>query len=299
MPKTLLMKDYYAERYRRVLDLAGSSADWRYLNEGFEMGRIPSQGDANRLTTSFDEHALLYWMSGTWKSIEPKYHPDRHLKYMVRMQQAFHDELLTYYRDRLLDIYPDLNFHKYEPEISTCISWGLHDFFIVNALTDTRRVLEYGAGYGRNLPIFRHNPNIKYIAADAIPVSMACFDVFNHGSFVQGLEPGIDLISELENQVPLYLKTSNLDDLPSASICTMMLIWCVSEMDETSVRDCLANIERLIRPEGAVLVRDNPTPFSHTIDLDQEIRSLGFRKTYEYEGERTYGLLRVYHRIGN
>jgi len=288
------MRDYYQKIASTVFSNVQPAGTWQYLEDGFEKGLIPTNGDRDRLTTSLDPNALLYWLSGTWKSVEPKYHPERLLEHQIKNNESLFMDIINHYQKRVEDIYPNISFEKYRNEISVAISHSILDYSFVKAMTDSRRILDYSAGYGRNLPLFSRNPNYLYVAAEAIPATMASFAVFNDGAFRNRLLQPITDGDVSGGTEPMYTTVDNLDRLSAGVFCCGMLVWCFSEMDESSASSAIDRLRKLIRPYGYIYVRDLPEPISHNIDLEPALLERGFRLEYTCNDNRTFGRLSLY-----
>ncbi len=280
------------ERFQWILERAAESGQW---------GHLKGSDSYDQLTTQFDPNVLKRWISCDLESEEPNYSADRHVKHMERMHQHIFAKAFEYYVASLRRIYPDMDIDRYRDVIAMAISSSILDYQLVASLTDTVRVLDYSAGYGRNLPVFCQNPHIKYIATDSIPMSMASFDCFNNGHFNQTIGTEVNWAEALESMSPLYVQHANLHNLPDKSICTMMLIWCFSEMDKDSAERALRNICRLVRDRGFVIVRDNPVGNVHTMDIDRELSKAGFKLVHVSDDPYSdaycnCGIMRVYRR---
>jgi len=293
------MNEKYLEIAAATLNVPTEGV-WKYLEDGIENMLIPDHGDARRLTTSFDPNGLLYWLSGTWKSVEPKHHPERRIEHLLMSNPDMVDYLSRYYESRVNDIYPLLDYDKYRNEIEVALSHTILDYEILNTLTDANVILDYSAGYGRMLCLFNRNERWKYVAAESIPATMVVFSVFNYGFFLSRLYEPITT-NDLSNfTLPLYTTTSGLSNLDPESIDCLAIIWAYSEYDSKGAGIAITNINRLVRPGGYVYIRDISKPITHSIDIDYWLTTklqLPFKLEYRLnDPRRSFGEVRLYKR---
>ena len=299
MTGELAMDDKYFEIATKIAN-SSPQGIWKYLEEGIENKLIPDLGDKNRLTTSFDPDSLLYWFSGTWKSVEPKHHPERCLEHLLSANPDAVNYLFLYYEQRFKDIYPTIDFEKYRNEIKVVLSHSILDYEFLSTLTDAEVILDYSAGYGRLMRLFNQQKRWKYVAAEAIPATMAAFSVFNYHFFNSRLSSPLTN-EDLNNfKLPLYTTISGLDNLASASFDCIMLVWAYSEYDEKGAELAIQNIDRLVKPSGYVYIRDIEKPITHNTDLDDWLTKKiqpSFKLEYKLDDKkRSFGQIRLYKR---
>ncbi|MCX7017130.1 MAG: class I SAM-dependent methyltransferase [Candidatus Sumerlaeota bacterium] len=156
----------------------------------------------------------------------------------------------------------------------------LQNLYPVPERYTVKRILDFGAGYGRqaNLWTQRH-PEIVYVAMDAIPLSYCLQHLYyshlrsSYSDYVLAASP----FRVREEPGVYHLPTWRHDLLPSGFFDMVVCVQVLQELSPKLLLHILDVFWRVLRPGGALYVRDHegPGPKNRLI-LDRCLEAHGF-----------------------
>jgi len=147
-------------------------------------------------------------------------------------------------------------------------------------------VLDFGAGMGRQVNIWSQQvPDLTWIAVDAIEMAyMAqCFH-FQH-------VPGLDLVDYIDRPDAFefdgspaiwHLPTWRMTLVPANSVDMVLAVQVLPELKEDLVFFLLEKFDEILKPGGALFVRDHDLNFlpDHAVDIETELAARGYSREY-------------------
>ena len=169
-----------------------------------------------------------------------------------------------------------------------------------------KRILDFGAGYGRQVNIWSQKaPDLVYCAIDAIENAYCCQNLYyalggtlpvheymdGPGEFAIGTEPGI-----------YHLPTWRHDLIPDDFFDLVTCVQVLPELQEPLVRLLVEVFRRSLKIGGALYIRDHDLLClpGHRLDLDRLLPQAGFRlefRPYLKDFDEIHGIPRMWRKI--
>ncbi len=273
-------------------DEAVQQRDWKILKA------LHPEKDFSCLTSAPSDDSLLFWLSNTCHSVEPIVPVYQRLEYMIDSHPSLFRGGLDYFKRQFARLYPNISFAKYEEAVAIILSHSLYDYQLSTTLTKAGTVLDYCGGFGRNVPVFQQNANVRYILAETLPCTVHCFKSFNQGIYeeLKTVEDCSRFINRLSERTISFVDIENFGIIPDRSLGAVIFTWAFYEMDEPSAKESLRNIARVVANDGAILLRDVPNRLCHSLSFEEEIARFGFSPSYRCADERSFGITTLFHR---
>lgn len=147
-------------------------------------------------------------------------------------------------------------------------------------------VMDFGAGMGRQVNIWSQRvSDLSWIAVDAI--EMAYMAQRFHFSNVPDL-PLVDYIDapdsfEFDGRPAIrHLPTWRMDRIPENSVDLVLAVQVLPEIREDLVFWLLDRFGKILRPGGAIFIRDHDLHFlpGHAVDIEAELAARGYVREY-------------------
>lgn len=219
---------------------------------------------------------LLRWFDWIKRDKTVDYFDDDQVLPLVELSRAY-DERITRSHSLSFDTadYTD-TIGRYNAQ-----DFLFQNFYPVPARYAVRRVLDFGAGYGRQANIWtQKHGDLVWVAMDAIPLSY-CLQhlyysqlpaplkdyVIDPSSFDIGASPGI-----------YHLPTWRHDLLPDSFFDMITCVQVLQEIDAKLLRFMLGVFHRTLKPGGFVYIRDHDLFWqpAHRLDLNRIMPRMGF-----------------------
>lgn len=177
----------------------------------------------------------------------------------------------------------DFDFSGYSKNIGLN---NAHDFLLpqlypVPARYKIERVLDFGAGHGRQANLWTAKGNKVYVAMDAVPKSYC----LQYTYFKALGRPFTDYVNnpaafQLHNASPgiYHLPTWRYDLLPSDWFSLVSCVQVLPELNSKLIKKMLEQFYRVLKPGGMLYIRDHGQMWrpAGKINVDEHARSLGF-----------------------
>jgi SAM-dependent methyltransferase len=193
-----------------------------------------------------------------------------------------------------------------EADIETYAHYTSEDFVFQTMIPmprrrQVRRILDYGAGNGRQLSQWAHEDIERYVAVDAIPFSY-CVQNAIFGASGKELDDYVwtpdDFIVDGGSALVKHLPAWRHDLLPNDYFDLVITIMVLPELHPKLIYHLLALVQRVLKPGGAFYIRDWDNSNRHNnLRLTELISSFGFVLEYRPHldaGRDVYGIPRLW-----
>ncbi len=142
--------------------------------------------------------------------------------------------------------------------------WNAGDFFFPNAYPVPKRfeninVLDFGAGYGRQLNLWSTVPNVVYAAMDIIRKPYLSQSLYFHRSGIPLHEYVLDPkgFSIADEHGIYHVPAWRWDLVPDNFFDLVLAIFVLPELNSTTLSRVLEHFARVLKPGGALFIRDH------------------------------------------
>jgi SAM-dependent methyltransferase len=219
---------------------------------------------------------VTWWMRTTLNQDRGGYLPDHIRAPLIEQSHRFDQEVLL-----------ALGEHIDEAEYKKYIGpWNADDFFMANAYPvpgrqQPRRVLDFGAGYGRQVNLWHQNvSDLQYVAVDVIRKSYLCQCCYFQHVPLKYHEYLVDREAFIIDDSPgiFHVPAWRWDRVPSNHFDMILAIMVLPEIYPETLFRTLHQFERILKPGGALFIRDHGLVIqsANTEDVAEKLRGLGF-----------------------
>lgn len=279
-------------------DLARSGKEW--LSRWMYQDNAP--GGSHPLPTNFysyvGPHELADWM--LWfLAPKPDYFTDQVVRPLIERSIQFDQRIGREHNLSLpLDAHGEVLGRN-----------NAQDYIMANAYpmpgpTRARRVLDFGAGYGRqaNLWSQQEDDGLVFIGVDGIPQPY-CMQHFYYSNIDRPWHEYLVEQSEFRlddrSRGIYHLPTWRLDLIPDNYLDRILAVQVLYELSSELAKYICAEFRRILKPTGALYIRDHTSAWMpvQNMDVDQHLAQSGFTKEFEAHVEDTvefFGVPRIY-----
>ena len=197
---------------------------------------------------------LLRWFNFQADSVKPDYFPEDLMAPLVELSRTCDEGIL-----RQHGLFFDTG--KFSEHVCryNAQDFLLQNFYPVPVRFAIQRVLDFGAGYGRQANLwFQKRPDVVFVGMDAIPLSY-CLQHLYYSSLSRDLRDYVISSSGFAiGGAGLYHLPTWRTDLLATSYFDMVI--CVQVLQELSPRlleHMLTVFQRVLKPGGALYIRDH------------------------------------------
>jgi len=225
---------------------------------------------------------LAAWMD--WGKLpRPNYFPESILEPLIERSLQFDKRVIKTHNI-------EFNFDGYLEGIAKN---NAQDYILANAYpmagpTYARRVLDFGSGSGRQATLWNQmeDEGLVFISVDGIPKSY-CVQHFKYSNFDRPFYEYVvdDSAFKLDdNSRGIYhLPTWRLDLIPDNYLDRILAVQVLKELSEELVTHVCEQFRRVLKPTGALYIRDHKNIWNPVsdLDIDQYLLEHGFTKEFE------------------
>ncbi len=248
---------------------------WDYQEGLKKRKRTYEDGVVNDFFTFGGAPDLLKWMSW-FRADYPDYIKDQRITELVNASRA-NDERIT----RALSLELDKSFYDKRVGLNNAHDHLLPQSYPVPERARIRAVLDFGAGYGRQANLWAtQDPDLCYIGMDAI-VNSYCLQHLYYNGLGVPVSDYIDAPSTFSFQHKpgiQHIPTWRSDLVPDGSVDLVMCVQVLPELNSRLVRHMLGEFHRMLKPGGALYIRDHAYTWkpTDTFDVEQHLGTNGF-----------------------
>lgn len=225
---------------------------------------------------------LLKWINWIKPVNKPDYFDPELVSSLAQKSENFDKKIDSFFN-------LGLDFSDYKETIG---KYNAQDYILANAYPmpgpkKGRRVLDFGAGYGRQVNIWSQNgdEDLVFVGMDAIPNSYClqhCYysqleaPVYEYADNPDGFE--LD-----ENSKGVYhIPTWRFDLIPDNYFDAILVVQVLPELNSKLVQYLAKEFKRVVKDTGFVYIRDHDTKWrpGHSLDNNQVLRDEGFILEY-------------------
>lgn len=236
--------------------------------------RKPGRAEYHERFRGPDE--VIEWMETSLAADRGGYLPPEIRSPLIQKSRAFDSRVFSALGRSIAD-------NLYDKHIG---QWNADDFFYANAYPvperqKVRTVLDFGAGYGRQLNLWHQSvADIRYIAVDVIRKPYLCqyayFGFFDLPLFEYVLQPNDFRITQERGiyHVPAW----RWDLIEDNSVDMVLAIMVLPELHADTLYRTLDQFQRVLKPGGAIFVRDHGLVIksANTEDVASALTERGF-----------------------
>jgi SAM-dependent methyltransferase len=208
-------------------------------------------------------------------------------------------------------IFPSIQGRPYDAESGRVADvYNASDYFYQNLLGPSKKVLDFGAGYGRQSFLWTHlQRDVTYYAIDAVEGSYilqrkvfeSLPEIVLH-DYIDSPKNFKILNETFSDQSRIYhLPSWRLDLIPDQSLDLIMAVQVLQEIPGDFVGPVLREFSRMIKPGGKLYIRDheNWEP-SHSIKIRDVLETQGWWLSFVHPGldeKDIHGIPRIWFKI--
>lgn len=197
------------------------------------------------------------------------------------------------------------NFVNYDKRIGL---HNAHDFMIphlypVPERYKIKRVLDFGAGYGRQANLWAANSkDISYIGVDGIPLSYCLQHIYYKNLDVpcyDYVESPANFCIDFKPNSIYHIPTWRFDLIADNSIDMVMCVQVLPELGSKLLKFALDEFKRVLKPGGMLYIRDHAYTWkpAHKTDVDEYLKENSFDieyKAYIIDTKDIFGIPRLW-----
>lgn len=225
---------------------------------------------------------LLGWYN--WqKSVKPDYFDPNRINDLIAKSRKYDSELISKYQ-------LDFDYKYYDQCIgrNNAEDYILANFYPMQGPSKGKRVLDFGAGYGRqaNLWTQEEDEELVFVAVDAIPKSYCLQHLYYSNSDRPLTEYAVERekFKLDEHSKGIYhLPTWRFDLIPDNYFDRIVVVQVLHELNEPLTKYVLNQFKRILKDTGVLYLRDHMNTWrpTHTLDVDNYLKNNGF--TLEFQ----------------
>ena len=248
---------------------------WDYQEGMKKRKRTYGDGVVSDFFTFGGAPDLLKWMSW-FRTDYPDYIKDERITTLVNVSRA-NDDRIT----RSLGLALDMAVYDERVGLNNAHDHLLPRCYPVPERARIRTVLDFGAGYGRQANLWTaQDPDLCYIGMDAI-VNSYCLQHLYYKALGVPFMDYIDAPSTFSFQRKAgvqHIPTWRSDLVPDGTLDLVMCVQVLPELNSRLVRHMLVEFQRMLKPGGALYIRDHAYTWkpTDTFDVEQHLGSNGF-----------------------
>lgn len=238
------------------------------------------------------------WFNWTEYEPKPNFFPWELVGDLARKSREFDERVFAEYGI-------DVDMKGYEKDLGV---YNAQDYLFANFYpskgdSDRLNVLDFGAGYGRQANLWsQSDKDLLYLGMDAIPLSyclqhyyykMTALPLHDYAEDPQGFR-----VDDSKRGI-YHLPTWRSDLLPDNFFDRIITVQVLPELNGTLVKHMAKVFHRILKPNGALYIRDHGSSWrpGHSLDTDKVFADAGFALEYEAylrDREDIHGIPRIW-----
>lgn len=228
---------------------------------------------------AFDGPADLYnWWHWQTTAIKPDYFPKDQMAELTELSHKFdarHNEThnIGFDMENQYDDYIGRN---------NAQDYVLANFYPMQEDDGPYRVLDFGAGYGRQVNLWsQKRDNLVFCAMDAIPKSYCLQHVYYNSAELPLHDYAVDPDNfKVDGDVPgiYHLTTWRCDLIPDNFFDQIMVVQVLQELNGQLASYMIEQFHRMLKPTGRLYIRDHDQAWrpTHRLNLNKVLEDAGF-----------------------
>ncbi|MEM8891023.1 MAG: methyltransferase domain-containing protein [Bacteroidota bacterium] len=218
------------------------------------------------------------WFHWQFSVDRPDYFKDPRLEQWQELSRAFDQRIFANHNLE----FPDVNTYDAVVGRNNAQDYLLTHLYPVPDRYQIKKVLDFGAGFGRQANLWTQlNDELVMVSMDAIPKSY-CLQHFYYSQAEYPLyeyaEDPDNFSLNLDQKGIYHLPTWRLDLLPDNSFDMVLCVQVLPELGGKLVRHMIENFYRILKPGGALYLRDNDEAWkpANKMNLNHYLPDHGF-----------------------
>ena len=225
---------------------------------------------------------ITKWMNWIKGAKKPHFFDQKMVDDLSRKSRAYDEKLMSQFKLQY-------DFSDYNQFIG---NYNAQDYILANAYPMQRpqtgeRILDFGAGYGRQVNLWSQNGDEKqvYIGMDAIPKSYCLQHLYYSQAdkpfFEYAANPDMQKLNAESNGV-YHLPTWRFDLIPDNYLDVVLVIQVLPELNADLVKYSIRQFKRVLKDTGILLIRDHDLQWrpGHTLNTNKVLQEEGFVLEY-------------------
>jgi SAM-dependent methyltransferase len=244
---------------------------------------------------------ILQWYN--WqKVVKPDYFDENQINQLIQKSRDFDSNIISKYN---LDF--DYEFYDQCIARNNAQDYMLANFYPMQGANRGKRVLDFGAGYGRqaNLWTQQEDEDLVFVAVDAIPKSYCLQHLYYSNSNRELHDYAVekeDFKLDDSSKGIYHLPTWRFDLIPDNYLDKIIVVQVLQELNEPLVKYVLNQFKRILKDTGALYIRDHMNAWrpTHNLDIDEYLSNNGFVlefKPHIVDKEDLHGIPRMWRKV--
>ncbi|MDQ3111273.1 MAG: class I SAM-dependent methyltransferase [Bacteroidota bacterium] len=277
--------------------------DWLVTWEYQEIRKKRKIGYDDEIITDFFEfnsaEELVKWMNWFGDSY-PDYIGTEKVKELIAKSRKTDEQILS----KLGQQY-DMTRYDHRIGMNNAHDFLLPQIYPVPERNRIHTVLDFGAGYGRQANLWTADGSVTYIGMDAI-VSSYCLQNLYYktlaGSVVDYIEDPAKFKIDTGKKGIFHLPTWRTDLVPDNSLDLVMCVQVLPELNPRLVRFMMKQFHRMLKPGGALYIRDHAYTWKPTgeFNVEKYLSKNGFVLEYKahiINDSDLHGIPRIWRKV--
>lgn len=216
---------------------------------------------------------ILEWFQ--WQRVDKNFLPHEMVEPLAQLSQKRNTEIVS-------RAFPDTAYTFAHVDHYNASDFIFQNFYPLPERMRVRKVLDFGAGYGRQLNLWSQKvSDLNYVAVEGIERSY-CLQNFYYSHFELPLNEYMidpDDFSVTEAHGVFHLPTWRTDLIPDNHFDLILCVQVLLEINNDLVSHMIQEFDRVIRPGGAIYIRDHAHHWDacNDVDIPAELLSRGFQ----------------------
>lgn len=220
---------------------------------------------------------IVEWFK--WQDVpKPDYFDDSIVKPLIQKSRSFD---LKLFEQHSLDF--NMDFYDEHLARNNAQDFILANFYPMNNPSSGQRILDFGAGYGRQFNLWSQtdDQDLTFVAIDGIPKSYCLQHVYYSNSSMNNSDYVItkeEFNLDHNSKGVFHLPTWRFDLIPDNYFDKIIVVQVLQELNEQLVKYVISQFNRILKPKGVLYIRDHMNAWrpTHKLDVDKYLAKNNF-----------------------